>query len=62
MFIRYIWRLLKLSRYDDEVEKKVIVINIKHFQQLNYYFFALIFNVVVDNKQSKQKSISIKIM
>ena len=44
-------------RYDDEVEKKVIVINIKHFQQLNYYFFALIFNVVVDNKQSKQKSI-----
>ena len=34
-------------RYKYEVEKKVK----KHFQQLNYYFL-LLFNVVVDNKQS----------
>ena len=35
-------------RYKYEVEKKV---KKKHFQQLNYYFL-LLFNVVVDNKQS----------
>ena len=35
-------------RYKDEVEKKKLK---KHFQQLNYYFL-LLFNVVVDNKQS----------
>ena len=36
-------------RYKYEVEKKSF--KKKHFQQLNYYFL-LLFNVVVDNKQS----------